>query len=232
MAAAGGNGPLAPHMRSFVPWRCVGLIEEEPRANRYASYRGWVGLWPAKRSNVEATVHHNNIATTYVEGGRGGFKQQSTNRACGAAFAWRRRRLQKGEQSGRQQPTICRSGEGGMTKVGGATTTTMMTTAKRKEGGWISGPRASRRGRGEDRATTTTTTMTMMTTSNRMTSGMPHSLLATGERWRGGAKSCKKNQHNKWGGSSTTLSPPVRLDLRWRRRRQLASSSSRAHFVM
>ena len=30
MAAAGGNCPLAPHMRPFVPCRCVGLIEEDP----------------------------------------------------------------------------------------------------------------------------------------------------------------------------------------------------------
>ena len=30
MAAAGGNGPLAPHMRPFVPRHCVGLIEEDP----------------------------------------------------------------------------------------------------------------------------------------------------------------------------------------------------------
>ncbi len=29
MAAAGGNCPLAPHMRPFVPCRCVGLIEED-----------------------------------------------------------------------------------------------------------------------------------------------------------------------------------------------------------
>ena len=30
MAAAGGNCPLAPHMRPFIPCRCVGLIEEDP----------------------------------------------------------------------------------------------------------------------------------------------------------------------------------------------------------
>jgi len=30
MAAAGGNCSLAPHMRSFVPCCCVGLIEEDP----------------------------------------------------------------------------------------------------------------------------------------------------------------------------------------------------------
>ena len=30
MAAAGGNCPLAPHMRPFVPCRCVRLIEEDP----------------------------------------------------------------------------------------------------------------------------------------------------------------------------------------------------------
>ncbi len=30
MAAAGGNCPLAPHMRPFVPRHCVGLIEEDP----------------------------------------------------------------------------------------------------------------------------------------------------------------------------------------------------------
>ena len=29
MAAAGGNCPLAPHMRPFVPCRCIGLIEED-----------------------------------------------------------------------------------------------------------------------------------------------------------------------------------------------------------
>ncbi len=29
MAAAGRNRPLAPHMRPFVPCRCVGLIEED-----------------------------------------------------------------------------------------------------------------------------------------------------------------------------------------------------------
>jgi hypothetical protein len=43
MAAAGGNCPLAPQMRSFVPCRCVGLIEEDPRANRYAFYLGLRG---------------------------------------------------------------------------------------------------------------------------------------------------------------------------------------------
>ena len=30
MAAAGGNCPLAPHMRPFVPCHCVRLIEEDP----------------------------------------------------------------------------------------------------------------------------------------------------------------------------------------------------------
>jgi hypothetical protein len=30
MANAGGNCPLAPHMRPFVPCRCIGLIEEDP----------------------------------------------------------------------------------------------------------------------------------------------------------------------------------------------------------
>jgi hypothetical protein len=30
MAAAGGNCPLAPHMRPFTPCCCVELIEEDP----------------------------------------------------------------------------------------------------------------------------------------------------------------------------------------------------------
>ena len=32
MAAAGGNCPLVPHMRPFVPCRCIGLIEEDPQS--------------------------------------------------------------------------------------------------------------------------------------------------------------------------------------------------------
>ncbi len=34
MAAAGGNGPLAPHMRPFVPRQCIDLIEDNSPSNR------------------------------------------------------------------------------------------------------------------------------------------------------------------------------------------------------
>jgi hypothetical protein len=45
MAATGGNGSLAPRMRPFVPRRCVGLIEDDPQASRYAFYGDWKSFW-------------------------------------------------------------------------------------------------------------------------------------------------------------------------------------------
>ncbi len=44
MAAAGRNCTLAPHMRPFVPCRCVGLIELDPPSKliRFFLLRGYM----------------------------------------------------------------------------------------------------------------------------------------------------------------------------------------------
>ncbi len=61
MAAAGGNGPVAPHMRPCAPRRCVEWMGDNPRACECILWGGWGCLWPSKRSFVPAMVmnHHN-----------------------------------------------------------------------------------------------------------------------------------------------------------------------------
>ena len=44
MITAGGNGPLAPHMRPFVLCPCVGLIEDTPPSKRIHFLRDWKSI--------------------------------------------------------------------------------------------------------------------------------------------------------------------------------------------
>ena len=51
MAAAGGNGPLAPHMRPFVPRRCVKLIEDNPPSKQMHFLLGSGGGYPSRHGD-------------------------------------------------------------------------------------------------------------------------------------------------------------------------------------
>jgi len=46
LAAVGGNCPLAPHMRPFVPYRCAGLIEDNLPIKRMHFLLGLGGYTP------------------------------------------------------------------------------------------------------------------------------------------------------------------------------------------
>jgi hypothetical protein len=48
MAAAGRNGPLAPHMRPFVPRQCVRLLEDNPPSKRMHFLPG-LGGYPSRQ---------------------------------------------------------------------------------------------------------------------------------------------------------------------------------------
>ncbi len=49
MAAAGGNGLLAPHMRPCAPRRRVKWMGDNPPSLRLYCWGGWGCLWPSKR---------------------------------------------------------------------------------------------------------------------------------------------------------------------------------------
>ncbi len=49
MAAAGGNGPLAPYMRLCAPRQRVKWIGNNPLSLRMYCWGGWGCLWPSKR---------------------------------------------------------------------------------------------------------------------------------------------------------------------------------------
>ena len=51
MAASGGNGPLAPHMRPFVPRRGVELIEDDPPSKRMHFLPGSGGGYPSRHGD-------------------------------------------------------------------------------------------------------------------------------------------------------------------------------------
>ena len=51
MAAAGGNGPLAPHMRPFVPCQCIRLVEDNPPSKRMHFLPGLGGVYPSSHGN-------------------------------------------------------------------------------------------------------------------------------------------------------------------------------------
>ncbi len=48
MAAASGNGPLAPHMRPCAPSRCVKWMGDNPPSLWMYCWGGWGCLWPSK----------------------------------------------------------------------------------------------------------------------------------------------------------------------------------------
>ncbi len=49
MAAAGRNGPLAPHMRPCAPRQCVKWMGDNPPSLRMCFWGGWGCLWLSKR---------------------------------------------------------------------------------------------------------------------------------------------------------------------------------------
>ena len=51
MAAAGGNGPLVPHMRPFVPRQCFEFIEDNPPSKRMHFLPGLGGGYPSRHGN-------------------------------------------------------------------------------------------------------------------------------------------------------------------------------------
>ncbi len=61
MAAAGGNGPLAPYMRHCPPRRCFEWWMTTPRACRCIFWEGWGCVWPSKHSFVPAMMNCHNI---------------------------------------------------------------------------------------------------------------------------------------------------------------------------
>ena len=50
MVDAGGNGPLAPHMRPFVLHRCVRLVEDSPPSKRMHLLPG-LGGYPSRHGD-------------------------------------------------------------------------------------------------------------------------------------------------------------------------------------
>ncbi len=61
MAAAGRNGPIAPHMRPSAPRRRFHGWVTTPQACGCIFWGGWGCLWPSKCSFVPAMMHHHNI---------------------------------------------------------------------------------------------------------------------------------------------------------------------------
>ena len=50
MAADGGNGPLAPHMRPFVLHQCVRLVEDNP-PSKWMHFLLGLGGYPSRHGN-------------------------------------------------------------------------------------------------------------------------------------------------------------------------------------
>ncbi len=62
MAAAGRNGPLAPHMRPCTSrQRFKWMGDNPPSLQMFFWGGGWGCLWPSKRSFVPAMMHRHNI---------------------------------------------------------------------------------------------------------------------------------------------------------------------------
>ncbi len=61
MAAAGGNGPLAPHMRPGAPRQRVEWMGNNPPSSRMYFGGGRGCLWTSKRSFVPAMMNRHNI---------------------------------------------------------------------------------------------------------------------------------------------------------------------------
>ncbi len=61
MAAAGGNGPLAPHMRPCTMWRCLEWMGNNPPSLRMYFWGCWGCVWPSKCSFVPVTMNCHNI---------------------------------------------------------------------------------------------------------------------------------------------------------------------------
>ncbi len=61
MAAASGNGPLAPHMRPCAPRRHIEWMGENPPSLRMYFGGDWGCVWPSKHSFVPAMMHCHNI---------------------------------------------------------------------------------------------------------------------------------------------------------------------------
>ncbi len=61
MAAAGGNGPLMPHMRPCAPCQCFKWMDDNPPSLRTFFGGGWGCVWPSKCSFVPAMMNCHNI---------------------------------------------------------------------------------------------------------------------------------------------------------------------------
>ncbi len=62
MAAAGRNGPLAPHMRPCAPRQCFKWMDDNPPSLwMYLGEGDWGCVWPSKRSFVPAMMNHHTI---------------------------------------------------------------------------------------------------------------------------------------------------------------------------
>ncbi len=61
MAAAGGNGPLMPHMRPCTLHRCFEWMWDNPPSLRMYFGGVWGCVWPSKGSFVPAMMHFHNI---------------------------------------------------------------------------------------------------------------------------------------------------------------------------
>jgi hypothetical protein len=61
MAAAGRNGPLAPHMRPCAPRRRFKWMGDNPPSLRIYSLGGLRVLWPSKRSGYDELPQHWSV---------------------------------------------------------------------------------------------------------------------------------------------------------------------------
>ncbi len=61
MAAAGRNGPLAPHIRPCAPRWCFEWIGYNPQGSRCNILGVWGCVWPSKRSFAPAMMNRHNI---------------------------------------------------------------------------------------------------------------------------------------------------------------------------
>ncbi len=61
IAAAGGNGPLAPHMRPCTTCWHVKWMSDNPPSKQIYFLEGWGCVWPLKCSFVPTMMHYHNI---------------------------------------------------------------------------------------------------------------------------------------------------------------------------
>ncbi len=61
IAAASGNGPLAPHMRPCDPCQCFEWMDDNPPSLRMVFWGVWGCVWPSTRSFFPAMMNCHNI---------------------------------------------------------------------------------------------------------------------------------------------------------------------------